>query len=39
VSEEVGDVSIERQGLAEKGDMFADVFGASIVLKQGNPPK
>jgi exopolyphosphatase/guanosine-5'-triphosphate,3'-diphosphate pyrophosphatase len=39
VSEEVGDISIERQGLAEKGDMFADVFGASIVLKQGNPPK
>jgi exopolyphosphatase/guanosine-5'-triphosphate,3'-diphosphate pyrophosphatase len=39
VSEDAGDTSIERQGLLEKGDMFMDVFGASIVLKQGNPPK
>lgn len=39
VDEASGDISIERQGLAEKGEMFADVFGASIALKQGAPPK
>lgn len=39
ISEDVGDLSIERQALAEKGDMFVDVFGTLIALKQGNPPK
>lgn len=34
VKEEAGDISVERQGLLEKGDMFADVFGVSIILKQ-----
>ena len=38
VSEETGDISIEREGLIRKGGMFADIFGASIILKQGNPP-
>jgi exopolyphosphatase/guanosine-5'-triphosphate,3'-diphosphate pyrophosphatase len=39
VDEEVGDVSIERDGLLKKADMFTDVFGAPIILKQGKPPK
>ncbi len=33
--EEVGDISIERESLQEKGNMFADVFGIPINLKQG----
>ncbi len=39
VSEEIGDISAEREALSEKGTMFADVFGASIHLNQGIPPK
>jgi len=39
VSEEVGDISGEREALAEKGEMFLDVFGAAVSLKQGIPPK
>ncbi len=39
VEEEVGDISIERDGLLKKGDMFTDVFGAPILLKQGKPLK
>lgn len=39
VPEEAGDISIEREGLTKKGDMFTEIFGSSITLKQGNPPK
>ena len=39
VDEEVGDISLERDGLQKKGDLFADVFGVPVVLKQGKPPK
>jgi exopolyphosphatase/guanosine-5'-triphosphate,3'-diphosphate pyrophosphatase len=34
VGPEAGDVSLERQAVQGKGDMFAEVFGAAIVLKQ-----
>ncbi|MBI4970854.1 MAG: Ppx/GppA family phosphatase [Candidatus Omnitrophica bacterium] len=39
VPEEAGDISIERDGLSKKGDMFAENFGSTITLKQGAPPK
>ncbi len=39
VPEETGDISLERDSLQEKGNMFADVFGAPIQLKQGTPPQ
>ncbi|OQA55551.1 MAG: Exopolyphosphatase [Candidatus Omnitrophica bacterium ADurb.Bin277] len=38
VSKDSGDISLERESLRRKGDMFADVFGAPIDLKQGVPP-
>ncbi len=38
VPKEIGDISLERESLHNKGDMFADVFGASIDLKQGAAP-
>ena len=34
VPAELGDISMERSALREKGDMFADVFGAPIEIKQ-----
>jgi exopolyphosphatase/guanosine-5'-triphosphate,3'-diphosphate pyrophosphatase len=34
VGPEAGDVSLERQAVQGKGDMFAEIFGASIALKQ-----
>ena len=34
VGPEAGDVSLERHAVQSKGDMFAEIFGASIVLKQ-----
>ena len=34
VGPEAGDVSLERQAVQGKGDMFAEVFGAAVVLKQ-----
>ena len=34
VGPEAGDVSLERQAVQGKGDMFAEIFGASISLKQ-----
>ncbi len=37
VPKEIGDISLERESLRRKGDMFADVFGAPIDLKQGVP--
>ena len=37
VPEESGDIAMERQSLAKKSDLFADVFGATILLKQGAP--
>jgi exopolyphosphatase / guanosine-5'-triphosphate,3'-diphosphate pyrophosphatase len=39
VSDEAGDLSAERGGLAKKDNMFNDIFGAPIVLRQGKPPK
>lgn len=35
VSEDAGDISIEREGLIKKGGMFSDIFGVAIALKQG----
>ncbi len=35
--EEAGDLSLERQSLIKKSDMFTDVLGFLIVLKQGRP--
>jgi exopolyphosphatase / guanosine-5'-triphosphate,3'-diphosphate pyrophosphatase len=37
ISEEAGDVSLERQSLLKKSDMFTDVLGFLVVLKQGRP--
>jgi exopolyphosphatase / guanosine-5'-triphosphate,3'-diphosphate pyrophosphatase len=37
VPESVGDISLERQSLLKKGDMFIDVLGATIELRQGAP--
>lgn len=37
VSDETGDIALERDSLKEKSNMFSDVFGAPIVLKQGKP--
>lgn len=34
VSKECGDLSFERAALRDKGDMFAEVFGAPISIKQ-----
>lgn len=38
IADEAGDVSIERSSLREKGDLFSDIFGATIDLKQGVGP-
>ncbi|HOG24429.1 MAG TPA: HD domain-containing protein [Candidatus Omnitrophota bacterium] len=38
VPKDIGDISLERESLRRKGDMFADVFGAPIDLKQGVSP-
>lgn len=35
VPEDAGDVTIERDSLLKRGNMFTEVFGASIFLKQG----
>jgi exopolyphosphatase/guanosine-5'-triphosphate,3'-diphosphate pyrophosphatase len=34
IGEDMGDISLERDALSRKGDMFADVFGMPIELKQ-----
>ncbi|MFA6003732.1 MAG: HD domain-containing protein [Elusimicrobiota bacterium] len=34
VGPEAGDVSLERQAVQGKGDMFVEIFGANIALKQ-----
>jgi len=39
IPEEAGDISVERDGLRQKGEMFVDVFGAAIHLKQRQQPK
>lgn len=36
IADEIGDISLERSGLQEKGGLFTEVFGAPIVLKQGD---
>jgi len=36
VSEECGDITMERHGILKKGDLFSDVFGASIQIKQSH---
>ncbi len=38
IPEETGDVTLERDSIQEKGNLFVDVFGAPIHLKQGTPP-
>lgn len=39
IPEEVGDFTVERDSLTKRGNMFAEVFGVTIDLKQGNPSK
>lgn len=39
VPDSLGDISVERNGVLEKGGLFSEVFGAPIVLKQGIPPE
>ncbi len=39
VDDELGDISLERNALIEKGGLFAEVFGAPVALKQGTPKK
>lgn len=34
IGDDVGDISVERASLKDKGEMFAEVFGAPIQLKQ-----
>jgi exopolyphosphatase/guanosine-5'-triphosphate,3'-diphosphate pyrophosphatase len=38
IPEAAGDLTLERQGLAKKSDMLADVLGLTLQLKQGVPP-
>lgn len=38
VPDDAGDISLERSALTEKGDLFADIFGTPVVIKQGTPP-
>lgn len=37
IPEETGDFTVERDSVAKRGNMFAEVFGVTIDLKQGNP--
>jgi exopolyphosphatase/guanosine-5'-triphosphate,3'-diphosphate pyrophosphatase len=37
VSEEVGDISLERQSLSRKTDMLTDILGIALTLRQGVP--
>jgi exopolyphosphatase/guanosine-5'-triphosphate,3'-diphosphate pyrophosphatase len=37
IPEQAGDISLERQSLLKKRDMFLDVLGSSVELKQGTP--
>jgi exopolyphosphatase/guanosine-5'-triphosphate,3'-diphosphate pyrophosphatase len=37
VEPDIGDISLERESLGRKGQMFVDVFGVPIELKQGKP--
>jgi len=37
VSEEVGDISLERQSLVRKTDMLSDILGIALSLRQGVP--
>lgn len=39
IPEEVGDISMERESLREKGDMFAEVFGSPVQLRVGKPSR
>lgn len=39
VEEEAGDITIERDSVNKRGNLFPEAFGVSIALKQGNPPK
>ncbi len=39
VPEDLGDISLERNSLHKKSDLFSEVFGIPIVLKQGDPKK
>lgn len=38
VSDEIDDITMERSSVTEKGDMFAEVFGVPIDLKQKKMP-
>ncbi|HVO33156.1 MAG TPA: HD domain-containing protein [Elusimicrobiota bacterium] len=37
IPESAGDLSLERQSLAKKVDMFTDVLGSGLQVKQGSP--
>ncbi len=39
VPEEIGDISYERESMAKRSNLFSEVFGVALDLKQGNPPK
>lgn len=39
VPEEVGDISFERDSVAKRSTLFAEVFGVPLDLKQGTAPK
>jgi exopolyphosphatase/guanosine-5'-triphosphate,3'-diphosphate pyrophosphatase len=39
VPEDIGDITLERDSVANRGVLFSEVFGAGISLKQGAPPK
>ena len=39
VPDDLGDITLERNSLMEKGGLFAEVFGVPVALKQGTPKK
>ncbi len=39
VGEDAGDITMERDSVAKRGNLFSEVFGATVLLKQGTAPK
>lgn len=39
VGEEAGDITMERDSITKRSNLFSEVFGVTVVLKQGNAPK
>lgn len=39
VDEDLGDITMERDSVVKRGNLFPEAFGVKIALKQGVPPK